>query len=74
MRRAFIVSVNHKVETDREPVYKRWLKIDEHRYRFQSFYENAGRTPKCREGQSDWFISFEFSDNSTEGVIEYGYH
>ena len=71
---AFIDSVNQKVDADKEKEEKRWLKIDEHRYRFQSFYEDAGRIPKCREGQRDWFISFEFSDNSTEGVIEYGYH
>ena len=70
---AFIDSVNHKVDADKEKENKRWLKHNEHRYRFQARYEDGGRTPKCREGQHDWFISFEFSDNSKEGIIEYGY-
>ena len=71
--KAFIDSVNHKVDADKEKENKRWLKHNEHRYRFQARYEDGGRTPKCREGQHDWFISFEFSDNSKEGIIEYGY-
>lgn len=70
----FIDSVNHKVDADHEPVYKRWLKHDEHRYTFQTRYRDGGRTPKCREGQHDWFIHLDFSDNSTEGIIEYGYY
>lgn len=69
----FIDSVNHKVYADKEKEYKRWLKHDEHRYTFQASYGDGGRTPRCREGQHDWFITLEFSDNSKEGTIEYGY-
>lgn len=70
---AFIDSVNQKVDADKEKEEKRWLKHDEHRYTFQACYGDGGRTPKCRKGQHDWIITFEFSDNSTKGVIEYGY-
>ena len=70
---AFIDSVNHKVDADKEKEEKRWLKHDEHRYTFQACYGDGGRTPKCRKGQHDWIITLEFSDNSKEGIIEYGY-
>ena len=33
---AFIDSVNHKVDADKDKEDKRWLKHDEHRYTFQS--------------------------------------
>ena len=71
--KAFIDSVNHKVDADKEKSDKRWLKEDEHQYRFQAMYGDGGRTPKCREKANDWFINFEFSDNSKEGIIEYGH-
>lgn len=70
---AFIDSVNHKVDADKEKKEKRWLKHGEHRYRFQASYGDGGRTPKCRKGQHDWIITLEFSDNSKEGIINYGY-
>lgn len=70
---AFIDSVNHKVDADKEKEEKRWLKHGEHRYRFQASYGDGGRTPKCRKGQHDWIITLEFSDNSKEGIINYGY-
>ncbi len=70
---AFIDSVSHKVDADKEKEDKRWLKHDEHRYTFQACYGDGGRTPKCRKGQPNWSIRLDFSDNSTEGVIEYGY-
>lgn len=69
----FIDSVNIRVAADHEPVYKRWQKVDEHRYHFRAAYGDGGRTPECRKGLHDWFISLDFSDDSTEGVIEYGY-
>ena len=70
---AFIDSVNHKVDADKEKEEKRWLKHGEHRYTFQASYGDGGRTPKCRKGQHDWIITLEFSDNSKEGIINYGY-
>ena len=68
--KAFIDSVNHKVNAAED---KRWSKQDEHRYRFHAMYEDGGRTPKCREKQNDWIICLEFSDNSKEAIINYGY-
>ena len=70
---AFINRVNHKVDADKEKEDKRWLKHDEHRYTFQACYGDGGRTPKCRKGQHDWIITLDFSDDSKEGIIEYGY-
>ena len=70
---AFIDSVNHKVDADKEKEEKRWLKHGEHRYTFQASYGDGVRTPKCRKGQHDWIITLEFSDNSKEGIINYGY-
>lgn len=69
----FIDSVNQRVVADTIGDYKRWLKHGEHNYRFQASYGNGGRIPKCRKGQHDWFIYLDFSDNSTEGIINYGY-
>ena len=68
--KAFIDSVNHKVNAAED---KRWSKRDEHRYRFQARYEDGGRTPKCREKENCWYIILEFSDNSKEAIINYGY-
>lgn len=71
--KAFIEKVNKMVEQDSGKTEKRWLKKDEHRYRFQARYGDGGRVPKCREGRSDWHISMDFSDNSKSAVIVYGY-
>ena len=68
--KAFIDSVNHKVNAAED---KRWSKRDEHRYKFQAWYEDGGRTPKCREKANCWYIILDFSDNSKEAVINYGY-
>jgi hypothetical protein len=70
---AFIDSVKQKVKADESKMDKRWLKFDEHHYCFQALYGDGGRTPKCREGLHDWIINLEFSDNSKEAVIGYGY-
>jgi uncharacterized protein YbaA (DUF1428 family) len=69
----FIDSVNQRVVADTLRNDKRWLKFDEHRYCFQACYGDGGRTPKCRKGQQDWLITLDFSDNSTEGIINYSY-
>ena len=69
----FIDNVNQRVIADTLRDDKRWLKHDEHRYTFQACYGDGGRTPKCRKGQHDWFITLDFSDNSKEGIINYGY-
>ena len=71
--KAFIEKVNNMVEQDSGKTEKRWLKEDEHRYRFQASYGDGGRVRKCREGRSDWHISMDFSDNSKSAVIVYGY-
>ncbi len=70
LSQAFIDSVNHKVNAAEN---KRWSKRDEHRYKFQAWYEDGGRTPKCMEKQDDWFIDLDFSDNSKEAIIVYGW-
>ncbi|MBO4662659.1 MAG: hypothetical protein J5630_08180 [Bacteroidaceae bacterium] len=70
----FIDSVNLRVAAEHDPVHRRWLKHGEHQYRFQSIDDDGGRTPKCREGEVDWIINFEFSNNCREAVIEYGYY
>ena len=69
----FIDNVNQRVIADTLRDDKRWLKHDEHRYTFQACYGDGGRTPKCRKGQHDWLITLDFSDNSKEGIINYGY-
>ena len=71
--KSFIDSVNKKVEADKDKEEKRWLKHGDHKYRFQACYGDGGRTPKCRQGQHDWIISLDFSDDSKEAVIVYGY-
>lgn len=71
--KSFIDSVNKRMEADKYTGVKRWLKHGEHKYRFQAFYGDGGRTPQCREGQHDWIISLDFSDDSKEAVIEYAY-
>ena len=68
--KAFIDSVNHKVNAAEN---KRWSKQNEHRYSFEARYEDGGRTPKCREKANCWYIILEFSDNSKEAIINYGY-
>ncbi|MBR1932957.1 MAG: hypothetical protein IJ841_04640 [Prevotella sp.] len=70
---SFIDSVNKKVKVDKNKVPKRWLRHGEHNYHFQASYGDGERTPKCRKGQHDWFIRLDFSDDSREAVIEYGY-
>ena len=70
---AFIDSVKQKVKADESKMDKRWLKHDDHHYRFQACYGDGGRTPKCRKGLHDWIITLDFSDNSKEAVIGYGY-
>ena len=69
----FIDSVNQRVVADTLRNDKRWLKHGKHQYRFQACYGDGGRTPKCRKGQQDWLITLVFSDNSTEGIINYSY-
>ena len=70
---AFIDSVKQKVKADESKMDPRWLMFEEHRYCFQACYGDGGRTPKCREGLHDWIINLEFSDNSKEAVIGYGF-
>ena len=71
--KAFIDSVARRVEADSGKESKRWIKHGEHQYRFQAFYGDGGKTPECRKGMHDCYICLNFSDNSTEAVIEYGY-
>lgn len=71
--KSFIDSVHKRIEADKNKPAKRWLKHDNHMYRFQASYGDGGKTPECRQGQHDWIISLDFSDNSKEAVIEYGY-
>lgn len=73
LSQAFIDSVNHKVDEDEEKEHGRWSKLDEHQYTFYATYGDGGRTPKCMEKQDDWFIDLDFSDNSKEAIIVYGW-
>ena len=70
--KAFIDSVKMRVKADEGKEHQRWLNRG-HKYRFQALHRDGGKVPKCREGQSDWAITLDFSDNSTKAVIAYWY-
>ena len=72
--KAFIESVKRKVELDKNKEHKRWLKHDEHQYRFQASDGDGGNTPKCRQRKKDWFVSLDFSDNSRDAILVNGYY